>query len=147
MAGSATTVCATPRYPYSVQFQGGKFRNLAKMRSRGVGETLGIIKRIIFDKPVEATPAQPVPVLALSREQLLAAADNSLFRLGHSTLLLKLQGRFWLTDPVFSERASPFSWAGPKRFHQPPISIAELPVNQPAANLVAAMTALPARAA
>jgi hypothetical protein len=30
-------------------------------------------------------------------------------------------------DPVFSERASPFQWLGPKRFHQPPISIAELP--------------------
>ena len=68
-----------------------------------------------------------VPVTALSRAQLLAAADNSLFRLGHSTLLLKLNGQFWLTDPVFSERASPVQWAGPKRFHQPPISIEELP--------------------
>ncbi len=29
--------------------------------------------------------------------------------------------------PSFSERASPFQWIGPKRFHQPPISIAELP--------------------
>ena len=24
---------------------------------------------------------------------------------------------FWLTDPVFSDRASPFQWLGPKRFH------------------------------
>ncbi|GAB3268712.1 MBL fold metallo-hydrolase [Chitinimonas naiadis] len=127
MAGSASSVCATPRYPHSVQFQRGKFRNLARMRTHGLGGALGIIKRMIFDKPAEASPVQAIPVQALSREQLLAAADNSLFRLGHSTLLLKLQGRFWLTDPVFSERASPFSWAGPKRFHQPPISIAELP--------------------
>jgi L-ascorbate metabolism protein UlaG (beta-lactamase superfamily) len=37
----------------------------------------------------------------------------------HSTMLLKLDGRFWLTDPVFSERASPFQWMGPKRFHAP----------------------------
>ena len=51
----------------------------------------------------------------------------SLWRLGHSTLLLKLQGRFWLTDPVPSERASPFSFMGPKRFHAPPISIDALP--------------------
>ena len=58
---------------------------------------------------------------------MLAAPDATLFRLGHSTILLKLQGEFFLTDPVFSERASPFQWMGPKRFHQPPISIADLP--------------------
>jgi len=58
---------------------------------------------------------------------LLAAPDNTLYRLGHSTLLMKMQGAFWLTDPVFSERASPFKWMGPKRFHQTPISIADLP--------------------
>jgi L-ascorbate metabolism protein UlaG (beta-lactamase superfamily) len=40
---------------------------------------------------------------------------------------LKLHGEFFLTDPVFSERASPVQWAGPKRFHQAPISIADLP--------------------
>ena len=38
-----------------------------------------------------------------------------------------MRGKFWVTDPVFAERASPFSWAGPKRFHQPPISLEELP--------------------
>jgi len=42
-------------------------------------------------------------------------------------VLLKMRGKFWLTDPVFAERASPFSWAGPKRFHQPPIRLEELP--------------------
>jgi L-ascorbate metabolism protein UlaG (beta-lactamase superfamily) len=50
-----------------------------------------------------------------------------LYRLGHSTILMKLNGEFWLTDPVFSERASPVQWAGPARFHAPPIGIAELP--------------------
>ncbi|MET0582297.1 MAG: MBL fold metallo-hydrolase, partial [Pseudoxanthomonas sp.] len=72
-------------------------------------------------------PDRAIPVQALTRAELMAAPDRSLFRLGHSTLLLKLRGEFWLTDPVFSDRASPVQWAGPKRFHQPPISIAELP--------------------
>jgi L-ascorbate metabolism protein UlaG (beta-lactamase superfamily) len=78
-------------------------------------------------KPAGTVPTRAVPVLALTRAQLLAAPDNTLFRLGHSTLLLKLNGHFFLTDPVFSERASPVQWAGPKRFHQPPITIDELP--------------------
>jgi L-ascorbate metabolism protein UlaG (beta-lactamase superfamily) len=72
-------------------------------------------------------PTQAVPVQPLTAAQLQAAPDGSLYRLGHSTLLLKLDGAFWLTDPVFSERASPVQWAGPKRFHAPPISIDELP--------------------
>lgn len=42
-------------------------------------------------------------------------------------MLIKLGGAFYLTDPVFSKRASPVQWFGPARFHQPPISIADLP--------------------
>lgn len=42
-------------------------------------------------------------------------------------MLLKLHDKFWITDPVFAERASPVQWAGPKRFHQPPISLEQLP--------------------
>ena len=64
---------------------------------------------------------------ALTRAQLMAAPDKSLFRRGHSTMLLKLHNEFFLTDPVFSERASPVQWAGPARFHKSPISIADLP--------------------
>ena len=47
--------------------------------------------------------------------------------LGHSTVLLELDGRRVLTDPVFGDRASPVSFAGPKRFHPVPASIDELP--------------------
>lgn len=40
---------------------------------------------------------------------------------------MKLGNELVLTDPVFSERASPVQWAGPKRFHQSPITIENLP--------------------
>ncbi|WP_306580444.1 MBL fold metallo-hydrolase, partial [Pseudomonas sp.] len=63
----------------------------------------------------------------LTRAQLDAAPHASLFRLGHSTVLFKLGEGWWLTDPVFSKRASPFTFAGPKRFHAPPLSSDELP--------------------
>lgn len=107
--------------------QDGKYRNPARMRKGGLLKSLGIALRFLFAKPANTVPRKPLPVHALSAEQLFEADDNSLFRLGHSTLLLKLGGQFWLTDPVFSERASPVQWAGPQRFHAPPISIADLP--------------------
>jgi L-ascorbate metabolism protein UlaG (beta-lactamase superfamily) len=47
--------------------------------------------------------------------------------LGHSTVLLELDGRRVLTDPVFGLRASPSSLIGPKRFHPVPASLGELP--------------------
>jgi L-ascorbate metabolism protein UlaG (beta-lactamase superfamily) len=47
--------------------------------------------------------------------------------LGHSTMLVAIDGALFLTDPVFSRRASPFQWAGPARFHEPPLSLDELP--------------------
>ena len=105
----------------------GKFRNPVRMHKMGFFKGLGIMLRFMFDKPADTVPRQPIPVHALSQAELLAAPDHSLFRLGHSTVLLKLNGQFWLTDPVFSKRASPVQWAGPQRFHAPPVSIAELP--------------------
>ena len=40
---------------------------------------------------------------------------------------MKLRGQWWITDPVFSERASPVPFFGPKRFHAPPIALDALP--------------------
>ena len=46
---------------------------------------------------------------------------------GHSTLLIELDGARVLIDPIWAERASPFSWAGPKRYYDPQVPIEELP--------------------
>lgn len=86
-----------------------------------------VLWNALFNKPRSTVPRQPLPVLSPSRAELDATVDGSLFRLGHSTLLLKLAGSWWLTDPVFSERASPLPFAGPKRFHAPPVALADLP--------------------
>ena len=105
----------------------GAFRNHAPVQREGLRKTLRILWNVIFHKPRTTRPSGAVPVRALTQADLLAAPNHSVFRLGHSTLLLKLRDKFWLTDPVFAERASPVQWAGPKRFHQPPISLDELP--------------------
>jgi L-ascorbate metabolism protein UlaG (beta-lactamase superfamily) len=46
---------------------------------------------------------------------------------GHATLLIQIAGINILTDPVWSERASPFSFAGPKRVTMPGIAFEDLP--------------------
>ncbi|WP_457337766.1 MBL fold metallo-hydrolase [Rhizobacter sp. P5_C2] len=128
---SSATLCprrTTPAdHTASPQHRDGKFRNVVPRQSPGFLKTLGIAWRVLTSKPDTTVPRAPIPVQALSAAALADAPDASLFRLGHSTLLLKLAGEFWLTDPVFSERASPVQWAGPKRFHAPPIDIDALP--------------------
>lgn len=46
---------------------------------------------------------------------------------GHATVLIQTGGLNILTDPVLSKRASPVSWAGPKRVHPPGIKTENLP--------------------
>jgi len=46
---------------------------------------------------------------------------------GHSTVLLQVAGLNLLTDPIWSERASPVSWAGPRRHRAPGIALDDLP--------------------
>jgi L-ascorbate metabolism protein UlaG (beta-lactamase superfamily) len=47
--------------------------------------------------------------------------------IGHSSFLIRVGGLTILTDPVFSERCSPVSWAGPKRARPPGRAFADLP--------------------
>ncbi len=46
---------------------------------------------------------------------------------GHSTLLIQLDGVNLLTDPQWSDRASPFSFAGPRRVTPPGLRFEDLP--------------------
>jgi len=47
--------------------------------------------------------------------------------LGHSTLLIEVDGLRILTDPVWSNRVSFTSFFGPRRFFQPPLALNDLP--------------------
>lgn len=115
------------RHAGSPQSRGGRFRNPLPRPATGPATFFGILRDFLFRKSPTAVPRVAPAVVPLTREDLLAAPDRSLFRLGHSTVLLKLRGGFWITDPVFAERASPVQWMGPKRFHAPPIALADLP--------------------
>jgi L-ascorbate metabolism protein UlaG (beta-lactamase superfamily) len=116
-----------PNYSASPQYENGRFRNPVSMPARRTLEMLGIFWRQMFGKPPGTMPDVELPVKPLKRAELDAAPEGSLWKLTHSSVLIKLHGHFWLTDPVFSERASPVQWAGPKRFHRNPIALDDLP--------------------
>ncbi len=72
----------------------------------------------------EAVPSSLVPVSPFCQDSDL---PFSVTWLGHSSVLLKIAERYILTDPVFSERSSPFRDVGPKRFCRPPVTADDLP--------------------
>ncbi len=53
--------------------------------------------------------------------------EETLTWIGHSTFLWQFQGINLITDPHLTDRASPVSFAGPKRIVKPAISLNDLP--------------------
>ena len=72
-------------------------------------------------------PEQPIPTQAADLAFIRANTAPAVTWIGHATVLAQLGGLNLLTDPIFSERASPLSFAGPKREQPPGVALAELP--------------------
>ncbi|MHA6764884.1 MBL fold metallo-hydrolase [Streptacidiphilus sp. PAMC 29251] len=90
-----------------------------------------ILKEMLFGKQLRR-PLLPVPLV---RDSLVgddatgASLGNELAVswFGHSTALIEIEGRRILVDPVWSDRCSPSQSVGPRRIHEPPVPLEELP--------------------
>jgi L-ascorbate metabolism protein UlaG (beta-lactamase superfamily) len=88
-----------------------------------------LLSRYIFEK-AEREPSQPLGPFLADAAALAAPVPADALRvtwLGHSTTLIEVNGRRFLTDPVWSARASPSQLVGPKRFFAPPLPLAQMP--------------------
>jgi L-ascorbate metabolism protein UlaG (beta-lactamase superfamily) len=70
---------------------------------------------------VKDTPPGPRPVARVPKGML------SVTPIGHSTFLIQMDEVNILIDPIWSDRCSPISWAGPKRHRQPGLRFEDLP--------------------
>ena len=120
-----------PQNPEAEIYKDGKYHNTPPFSQLRDGMSrLGLMRKLLFQPTPAATPDTAIPLHPIAPDTLETQRHNSeiqIYRLGHSTVLMKLGADYWLTDPVFSNRASPSRLAGPKRFHQTPIRIADLP--------------------
>jgi hypothetical protein len=113
---------ASPRY------RDGGFHNTHGVRPVLDGDRWSIMGEFFFGGRARR-PRAPLP-LERPHEAWTRPVSSDGLRvtwLGHSTMLLEVDGARVLTDPVFGERASPVGFAGPRRFHPVPATIAELP--------------------
>jgi L-ascorbate metabolism protein UlaG (beta-lactamase superfamily) len=129
IVGCAGSSDCSSAYTSSPQLKGCLFANPPNPQTPPGASTWAIWSRFLFSSKTDTVPVDAIPVRPLTTVQLeaLDPQANHVVRLGHSSHLLKLGGKFWLIDPVFGERVSPFSFIGPKRFHAPPLTLQELP--------------------
>jgi len=80
-------------------------------------------------KPPAAPTPHIVPDLGLIQTNAKAGAQMvpTVTWIGHATVLAQLGGLNVLTDPIFSQRASPLSFVGPARVQKPGLWLHELP--------------------
>jgi len=112
------------RMERSPQWTDGHFENPQPMSNDFWG-ALAAMRSISPD----VSPQSSLGVMPMSRDRF-ATPPRSGLRItwfGHSSTLIELDGVRILTDPVWSERPSPFTWIGPRRWFAPPIALADLP--------------------
>ncbi|WP_082352563.1 MBL fold metallo-hydrolase [Rhizobium sp. AAP43] len=111
--------------PLSDHFDGKVFFNPGGEEPRGFTDLL----RWQFEGGRIAWPksAMAASLPATKPEQRVDGTRLVVTMVGHATLLIQTAGLNILTDPVWSERASPVSFAGPKRATPPGIAFEDLP--------------------
>lgn len=111
----------------SKQFRDGSFHNTHDVKMSLDGPKTPVMREWLFDR-AKRRPPGAIPV-GSPLEGWTKPIESGLrvTWLGHSTNLLEVDGARVLTDPVFGTRLGPVSWAGPKRFHAPPVTVAQLP--------------------
>ncbi|RYY20760.1 MAG: MBL fold metallo-hydrolase [Cytophagaceae bacterium] len=88
-----------------------------------------LLRRYLFEQ-AEREPRQPLGPFRADAAALAAPVPLAALRatwLGHSTVLLEVDGHRFLTDPVWATRASPSQLVGPRRFFAPPLPLADVP--------------------
>lgn len=122
--GHRATGTRRARMERSPQWKGGHFVNPQPLHNDLLGGLLAL-----RDVSPDATPRSAVPVVRIARHHFdtLPASGLRVTWMGHSTSLIEIDGARVLTDPVWSERPSPLSWIGPKRYYPPLIAIDSLP--------------------
>ncbi|RJR20022.1 MAG: MBL fold metallo-hydrolase [Nitrospiraceae bacterium] len=105
----------------------GNFRNVYLQEDHGFFEFVKWRWERLW-KEIPSADSYSFP-LAKNDPPFLRSNHNhtTLTWIGHATLLIQMHGNNILTDPQFSERASPVQWAGPRRVVPPGIAMEDLP--------------------
>lgn len=112
----------------SARKKGRKYLNPIPTDEAGFDKLIPILREYI-NNTAETVPKRTLGPFKTDASVYKKAPDSGLriTWIGHSSLLIEIDGKRILTDPVWSQRASFLSFMGPKRFFDPPLPLNELP--------------------
>ena len=124
-SGKAPSGERQERIEASAQWKDGSFGNALPR----VDGTVTAMVSGYTEKIRGKSPEKPIEIQKRKRADFATPPASGLrvTWLGHSTFIIEIDGKKILIDPVWGERASPLTWAGPARFHEPPLPLSELP--------------------
>lgn len=128
-SGGNPTDYKPERRQQSPNFDGNRFKNPIETETDPpIGDFFTGASRWLFGEEVRR-PKNELPVVHLDRTSFEPDPVEGLrvTWMGHSSVLIEIDGRRILTDPVWNKRCSPISFIGPTRFHPTPIPLEELP--------------------
>lgn len=102
------------------------FRNTVDTRAKTTGDFL----RWQRDRWHLEVPTPRMDLAVVTPDLSFIQSNRTQFAatyIGHATVLVQLGGVNILTDPQFSQRASPVQFAGPRRWQAPGVALADLP--------------------
>jgi L-ascorbate metabolism protein UlaG (beta-lactamase superfamily) len=118
------------RMQASPHWRSGRFRNPIPTRQQ-TQHGLALLSTIadFFKSAPDRAPASPIPNIPIEVARARAGSDHlAVTWLGHSILLIEIGQTLILTDPMFSRRASPFSFLGPEAFpYERPFTLDDMP--------------------
>ncbi len=106
-------------YQKSENWEDKKFQNLAETSMDiGIKEMPGLLYEQLFDKKGRE-PKQPIPIIPFDKEAFLAPSEEAKFIwYGHSVILLRLNEKTILIDPMLGPDAAPIAPFASKRFSE-----------------------------
>ena len=113
-------------YPPSDHFDGERFYNLDRSKTIKKG-IMDLLKWRLSARQRRAWPARAENADTPDLPGSLGAGQIAVTGINHATDLIQFSGLNLLTDPVFSERASPVTWIGPRRVRPPGLAFDALP--------------------
>lgn len=124
--GTSPSGARQDRIERSPQWGDGGFRNVQAVYTAPFAD---VAREQLGNGSEYQVPTEPVSYEPRARADYANAPASGLrvTWLGHSTLLLEIDGARILIDPVWGERTSPLSFVGPERWYPPPLPLEELP--------------------
>lgn len=118
-------IISAPGYqgPKSDYFNGTTFKNISNVRARGLND---VVRWSFTGDPGEWQKISENEV-EMRQPKIPEQGETAITFVNHATFLIQVDGSTILTDPIWSDRASPFDWIGPKRMRPPGVSFDDLP--------------------